>query len=120
MCRDCLRLALCTLSIVGVLLVGNVGAQHATDLETLPTSLILVGLHDPVYPQLARMAAVQGDVELTLYVRPDGTVESVRMFSGHPYWGRRRLKAPRHHTSSVWAATMACGHTHLDTNFGSL
>jgi TonB family protein len=84
MWRYHLYLALCTLPLVCVVFVGSVGAQPATHLETLPTGLILTGLHDPVYPQMARMAAIQGDVELTLYVRPDGTVESVRMFSGHP------------------------------------
>jgi TonB family protein len=41
-------------------------------------------LSPPKYPPLARTARISGDVKLELQLRPDGTVSSVRVISGHP------------------------------------
>jgi len=37
-----------------------------------------------IYPPLARQARINGEVELTLRIRPDGTLGSVSLVSGHP------------------------------------
>jgi TonB family protein len=36
------------------------------------------------YPDMARRARISGSVELSVIVRPDGSVESVSVVSGHP------------------------------------
>lgn len=46
------------------------------------SEVVLTALAKPVYPQLAKLARVAGDVELKLSVRPDGTVESADVVSG--------------------------------------
>src|SRR3954463_16201471 len=38
----------------------------------------------PVYPPIARVAHISGDVKLSLEIAPDGTVTTARVLSGHP------------------------------------
>ncbi len=38
----------------------------------------------PIYPALARQARIQGSVVLNAVIRTDGTVQEVRVISGHP------------------------------------
>jgi periplasmic protein TonB len=40
--------------------------------------------NDPVYPQMARIAHVQGDVVLQAVISKQGTIENLRAISGHP------------------------------------
>jgi TonB family protein len=51
--------------------------------EPLPSGLTLKELRDPIYPRIPQAAAIQGEVKLTVYVNPDGTVASVDVESGH-------------------------------------
>lgn len=44
----------------------------------------IVKLFPPVYPPVAKQTRVIGDVELALLVRPDGSIESATVVSGHP------------------------------------
>jgi TonB family protein len=44
----------------------------------------VVKLFPPVYPPLAKQARIAGDVQLTLAVRPDGSINSATVVSGHP------------------------------------
>lgn len=46
--------------------------------------VVLTKLSPPIYPPLARQARINGEVELVLGLRPDGTVASVSLVSGHP------------------------------------
>lgn len=39
---------------------------------------------DPVYPQLARNARIQGPVVLDAFISKEGTMERLRLISGHP------------------------------------
>ena len=48
------------------------------------STVALTKLAPPAYPQLARQTRITGDVRLLLNVRPDGTVESASVVSGHP------------------------------------
>lgn len=47
-------------------------------------SVSLVKLAPLSYPPLGRMTRITGDVKLLLNVRPDGTIDSVSVLSGHP------------------------------------
>lgn len=44
----------------------------------------LVKLFPPTYPPLARATRIEGEVELTLNLQKDGTVENVTEVKGHP------------------------------------
>ena len=47
-------------------------------------AVVVTKLSPPVYPQLARQTRITGDVRLLLNLRPDGTLESASVVSGHP------------------------------------
>jgi TonB family protein len=53
--------------------------------------VVLAKLSDPIYPSLARQARIAGDVDLIINLRPDGTVESEVVVSGHPMLKRAAL-----------------------------
>jgi len=44
----------------------------------------LIDKVDPVYPAVALAARIQGTVEFTVTVGPDGKVESLELVRGHP------------------------------------
>ena len=44
----------------------------------------LVGRVEPVYPELARQARIQGTVRLGIIVAKNGSVKQVTLLSGHP------------------------------------
>jgi len=50
---------------------------------------------DPVYPEVARRAHVQGVVELECTIGPDGRVAQLRVVSGPPLLGAAALEAVR-------------------------
>jgi protein TonB len=50
---------------------------------------------EPVYPQLARNARIQGQVVLTAIVSKDGTIQDLRVISGHPMLVQAALDAVR-------------------------
>jgi TonB family protein len=53
--------------------------------QSLPETKVTVGrLSPPIYPRLALQARIAGNVELDVAVRPDGSVESIALVSGHP------------------------------------
>jgi TonB family protein len=81
------RLPLLALSLVAVSLflpLRNSAEQTVADANTPQTGAFLTKLDDPVYPPLARQARISGDVNLTLHVRQDGSIESVEVVNGHP------------------------------------
>ena len=57
--------------------------QNASSTST-QESVVLTRLFPPVYPPLAKQTRITGDVELTLEVRADGSLESAIVVSGHP------------------------------------
>jgi TonB family protein len=59
-------------------------AAQTTSGKTAQPIVVMVQLAPLVYPPLARMARISGDVKLTVHIQPDGTVSSVDLFSGHP------------------------------------
>jgi hypothetical protein len=57
--------------------------SHSLDADgAAKDGVILTGLSDPVFPPLAKVARVLGDVVLTLGIRPDGSVQKVDIVSG--------------------------------------
>ncbi|HEY6344707.1 MAG TPA: M56 family metallopeptidase [Bryobacteraceae bacterium] len=44
----------------------------------------LVNKTTPAYPPLAKASRIQGTVELTVTIAPDGTVQNIELISGHP------------------------------------
>ncbi len=54
--------------------------QSATGVE----DVVITKLFQPVYPPLAKQTRITGDVELTIGVKSDGSVESAIAVSGHP------------------------------------
>ena len=56
----------------------------------------VVKLFPPVYPPLAKQARIAGDVQLTLAVRPGGTINSATVVSGHPLLKQAALDSAQH------------------------
>src|SRR5277367_3133011 len=61
------------------LLVSNTLAQNLPE-----TKVIVTKLSAPIYPRLALQARIAVAVELNVAVRPDGSVDSIAVVSGHP------------------------------------
>ena len=47
----------------------------------------------PVYPTLARTAGISGQVVLHAFISKDGTIEELRVISGHPFLVKAALEA---------------------------
>lgn len=62
-----------------VALASSVIAQNFS-----ATRVVASKLSPPTYPRSALQARIAGSVELNVAVRPDGSVESVTLVSGHP------------------------------------
>lgn len=57
--------------------------------------VVLSKLSPPIFPQMARVARVTGDVEIALRIRQDGSVESAEATSGHPLLKEAALESAR-------------------------
>lgn len=55
----------------------------------------LVHRVEPTYPALARTAHIQGPVELRAIISKEGTIENLRVVSGHPMLAQAALEAVR-------------------------
>jgi Gram-negative bacterial TonB protein C-terminal len=72
-------------AILLVLAICASGAAQdvAPSAATAPL-LVIAKLPPPVYPAIARAAAISGDVNLTVTLRGDGTIDAVHAVSGPP------------------------------------
>jgi TonB family protein len=70
-------------------------AQNAGSPST-QESVVLTRLFPPVYPPLAKQTRITGDVELTLEVRADGSLESAIVVNGHPLLKQAALDSAQH------------------------
>lgn len=57
---------------------------QSSGIESSKTAIVLTEASPPVYPPLARQAAITGDVKILASIRPDGSVASAEAESGHP------------------------------------
>ena len=73
-----------TLGLLFVPLLEHSSGQIAKNEGTQVSHVALTKLSPPIYPPLARQARINGEVELALGLRPDGTVGLVSLVSGHP------------------------------------
>ena len=74
-------------------MVASAQGQGANSAATPETGVVPAKLSPPIYPPLARQAAISGDVKVELRVRKDGSVESVEVVSGHPMLKQAALEA---------------------------
>jgi TonB family protein len=63
--------------------------------DPAPGKVAVVALASPVYPQMARVANIWGDVNVTVKLRPNGTVEAVAATTGHPVLAQAALESAR-------------------------
>jgi TonB family protein len=63
--------------------------------DSASDKVTVVALVPPVYPQMARVANIWGDVSVTVKLRSDGTVESVAATTGHPMLKEAALDSAR-------------------------
>jgi TonB family protein len=66
-------------------------AQSATSVE----DVVITKLLQPVYPPLAKQTLLTGNVELTLEIRKDGSIESASVVGGHPLLQQAALDSAR-------------------------
>jgi TonB family protein len=93
-------------SVILFALTVNCSAQGvAADLQQ--KEVVLKELYRPVYPAIARLGRITGDVDLTLNVRQDGSVESVVVISGHPLLQNAALNSARQSRFECWNCSAA-------------
>jgi TonB family protein len=64
--------------------ITRCSAQTTDKSDAQQTGVVLSKLSQPVYPRLAQAARISGEVDVTVRVQRNGSVESARLFSGHP------------------------------------
>jgi protein TonB len=79
----------------------------------------IVSKPTPVYPPLAKASRVQGTVQLSVQIGPDGTVQDVQLISGHPLLAQAAIDAVK---QWVYQPTLLNGNpvsvlTTVDVNF---
>jgi|ERR1041385_7188293 protein TonB len=79
-------------------LIGNASAK--TDVKLVPKRIVstlsegqLVNRVEPVYPQIAKISGIQGQVKLHAIIGRDGRIQSLSAVSGHPLLLRAALDA---------------------------
>src|SRR5664279_2681481 len=76
------------LAMMATVLLGSMAAQTNTPQQTqIPPGIsegLLIYKVQPIYPQLARQARVQGTVVLQALIDKDGTLEQLDVLSGPP------------------------------------
>jgi protein TonB len=79
-------------------LMGDGSAK--TDVQLRPTRIVshlseaqLVNRVEPVYPHVAAIAGIQGQVKLHAIIARDGSIQSLNAISGHPLLVRAALDA---------------------------
>ena len=84
------------LAIAAVPFVEFTCAQSAAQSpDAAQSGVVLTKLVQLRYPPLARQARIQGDVEITVGIRRDGSVESAVIASGHPMLKEAALESAR-------------------------
>jgi hypothetical protein len=84
------------LPLLPLVLMGNVQAQSASAPDTLHAGVALSKLSPPVYPRSAQIARIEGDVDLTVRILIDGSVDSVMPLSGHVMLRQAAIDSAQH------------------------
>ncbi len=72
------------LAFAAVVVAADSYCQTAPPFQQKTADVVLLNLFQPTYPPLARAARITGEVTVSVTVRPDGSVESAVVESGHP------------------------------------
>jgi TonB family protein len=73
----------------------NALAQGVPQPDPPPTAVVMTKLSPVIFPPLARMVNIDGEVKVALAIRKDGSVESAVLFSGHPMLASAALDSAR-------------------------
>lgn len=68
-------------------------AQAPTLPEASQSEVVLTRLSPVIFPPLARMASIVGEVKVQLGIRKDGSVTSAELVSGHPMLKQAALES---------------------------
>ncbi len=92
--------ALAILSVIAVWSVTAIQAwsQATPDPAVSCGDIVLDQLSLPIYPPLARQAAISGDVKIKVLIRKDGRVESAEVLSGNPMLKQAALESAQKST----------------------
>jgi TonB family protein len=73
--------------VVALALTGVLSARREQPLQVdgLTQERKVVFARRPIYPKLAIQAHITGTVKLAVLIGEDGTVERIRLISGHPF-----------------------------------
>jgi Gram-negative bacterial TonB protein C-terminal len=93
--RQCLPLVFVVLAALGFRFPTFAQNEPAT---VVHGGVVLSKLSPPMYPPLAWQAHISGDVALNLFLRVNGTIESVTVASGHPMLAPTALKSAQQST----------------------
>jgi TonB family protein len=74
---------------------ASASAQARGDAAAIEPVLVPVEWPRPVYPQIAQSARVQGEVEVAVDVRPDGSVAAAEVVRGVPLLNQAAVDAAR-------------------------
>jgi TonB family protein len=81
------------------ILARTAALQSMLAQQTAPTDLqntvSITKLAEPSYPPLALQGRIQGEVQIAVSVRKDGTLQSATVKSGHPILGRAALQSAK-------------------------
>lgn len=70
-------------------------SQAALRSEDSKGAVVLVALFQPIYPSVARLANITGDVQLKVIIRKNGSVESASVVNGSPMLQQAALNSAR-------------------------
>jgi TonB family protein len=76
----------CSATIQGML-------AQSTAPTDLQSTVVITKLAEPSYPPLALQARIQGEVQIAIGVRKNGTLESASITSGHTILGQASLQS---------------------------
>jgi TonB family protein len=88
------RSSLAFLALTALLSVPASFGQTQSD-PNGAAQVTLAKLFPPAYPPLARATRIEGEVELTLNLRKDGTVQNAAVVKGHPLLVQAALDSAR-------------------------
>jgi TonB family protein len=74
---------------------GTLIAQSPANPDAGKGQVTITELSLPAYPALARQIRISGDVQLELKIQPDGSLDSLEVFSGHPLLAQAALDSAK-------------------------
>ena len=86
-----------------LLLFASVAASLAISRSAQDGTAVLKSLSNPMYPPLARMANVSGDVRVVVSLRRDGTIASATVLSGPLMLREAALESAQHSVFDCYA-----------------